>query len=263
MACRIFECFMNTERNTLLFFALVAGMFCAISASALDAVTLPQAIVGNRGSVEVVTVTGTLDASGNTKIVLEYPADVIKIRKVIGGEGFALLCPSVLIATDSMVTSTTGRVTLECWNVQPTNDKELFAMEIEFLAGPGTSGVLRAVGLERNGTNVADVQLSQASVTANGAVAKSESLEGVTGNYPNPFSSSTDFVFRLAEPSVVHLSIHSLDGRRLLDLQTMQASAGENVYHFAPNAWDVSSGPYIFSVETETFTYLHQFMVLK
>lgn len=242
---------------------LAVGMLCSTGAFALDAIILPNEISGARGSVALFTVGGSLSADGNTRIVLEYPRDVIRIRSVKGGEGFGFRCPSALIEKDTPVTPTRSAITFDCWDTQPTSGMPLFAMEIEFLAGPGSVGTMKIISLERRGSIVLDLQKSEVTVTAAGSPALPEPVDGITGNYPNPFSATTDFVFRLSEPGMVTLSLITLDGRTVFTKENMQAKAGENVYHFEPNLWDIPSGNYVFSVQTETFTYLHQCMVLK
>lgn len=254
---------MVSQFTSRTFIALMAVMLWATLANAQDVVSLPSAIKAGRGAVVSVTVNGSLVANGHTRVVFEYPANVMRVRKVVGGNGFAFNCPTLFVGGDSLIGTTTGQLTVECWeNVQASNTA-LFALEIEMLMGPGTEGVLKAVRFDRNKVPVTSAQLSQATITADGQAAVPDGVEGITGNYPNPFVDNSEFVFSLVEPGPVHLSIHTLSGRMVYDLGTIQATAGENHYHFSGAVWELASGPYIMVMETEIQSFMYQFMILK
>lgn len=238
-------------------------LLVASVAWAQDAIVLPTEITSARNTLLRVVVNGTLSAGGHTRVVMDYPADVIKIRQIVGGSGYAFNCNPAVIAADTMVTSTEGRIVLECWDTKPTTNAPLFALDVEFLSGPGTTGVLRVIRVDRDKVPVENVQLTSSKVTALGSPATSVPEEGITGNYPNPFVTNSVFVFRLTEPSAVSLAVLTVDGRKVLDLGTISATAGENQYQLTTNSWELATGPYVMLVETETHSYLHQFMVLK
>lgn len=63
------------------------------------------------------------------------------------------------------------------------------------------------------------------------------------GNYPNPFNSSTNFVFSLRERTKVNLSVYDIQGRLVGRLADGYYPAGEHTVNW--NAKGVSSGVYI------------------
>jgi photosystem II stability/assembly factor-like uncharacterized protein len=67
-------------------------------------------------------------------------------------------------------------------------------------------------------------------------------------NYPNPFNSVTVISWKLAVDSHVNLSIYNILGQKLTTLVNKRQSAGD--YQFEWNAGSLSSGVYIYTLET-------------
>jgi len=85
-------------------------------------------------------------------------------------------------------------------------------------------------------------------------------------NYPNPFNPETTISFSLANSSVVEVTIYNVLGQKIRELVNERYSAGE---HFVK--WDgrdafgstVSSGVYLYKLQTVEFTALRKLVLLK
>lgn len=243
--------------------AIILVLFVAITASAQDLLTVPQLTQGERGAIIRILVSGTITQSGTSQVGLSFPADVIRIRSVEGGEQFAYHCAQLPVNTIDVSSGNIGTMTVQCEDVSATTNGPLFEIVAEVLRGPGTNGPLQATELVLNGTPIQNVTLVPGAVEAIGEPVLPRVTEGFTGNYPNPFAKSSTFVFQMAEPGSVTLAVRSLQGRLVLDLGTVDVTAGENHYQFNPEGWELAQGPYMLQLVTERDQYVHPFMVVK
>jgi len=85
-------------------------------------------------------------------------------------------------------------------------------------------------------------------------------------NFPNPFNPTTTIAYSIPENSKVKLTIYNLTGRRITDLVQSQISAG--IYSVN---WDgtndtghpVSSGLYLYTIETDNFRAMKKMIYMK
>lgn len=243
--------------------AIILFLFAAITASAQDQLTVPPLTQGERGAIIRIPVSGTITQSGTSQVGLSFPADVIRIRSVEGGEQFAYHCEQLLLTNVDVSSGTIGTMTVQCEDVSSTNDGPLFEIVAEVLRGPGTNGPVQATNLVLNGTPIQNVTFVPGAVEAIGEPVLPRTTEGFTGNYPNPFSKSSTFVFQIEKPGTATLAVRSLQGRLVLDLGTVNVTAGENHYQFSPEGWELAQGPYMMQLVTERDQYVHAFMVVK
>jgi hypothetical protein len=80
-------------------------------------------------------------------------------------------------------------------------------------------------------------------------------------NHPNPFNPSTQISFTLATPSNVNLSVYNILGEKVAELINDKITAGNHVVNF--NASDLTSGIYIYKIETPGYTKSFKMMLLK
>lgn len=230
---------------------------------AQDAVRCPPVTTAARGSIVNIPITGTNTSAGVMRVEFEYPSDVIRVLGASGSSQSAYTCPTFVVSADTAVGATTRRITVLCWDVVPMNNGLLFTLQCEFLYGPGTSGVLTPVRLQRGDLEVSNAVFSSGILQSEGSPALPNGGEGITGNFPNPFYSSSTFVFNLRRADVVRLSVRNMQGRLVRDLGTMNAQAGENVFEFVAEEWELAQGPYLMTLEVNTSVYTHPFMVLR
>ena len=80
-------------------------------------------------------------------------------------------------------------------------------------------------------------------------------------NYPNPFNPSTTINYTLAERSAVTLKVYDVLGNEVATLVNSTKEAGKHNVNF--NASGLSSGLYIYTINTGNFTSSKKMMLLK
>jgi predicted extracellular nuclease len=80
-------------------------------------------------------------------------------------------------------------------------------------------------------------------------------------NYPNPFNPVTTIRFDLAKATDVKLTIYDISGRRIQELVNSSMNAGS--YDLRFNAGHLSSGMYLYRIETPEFTATNKLLLLK
>ena len=80
-------------------------------------------------------------------------------------------------------------------------------------------------------------------------------------NYPNPFNPSTTIKYTLGERSAVTLKVYDVLGNEVANLVNTTQEAGQHTINF--NASGLSSGLYIYTLNTGNFTSSKKMMLLK
>ena len=80
-------------------------------------------------------------------------------------------------------------------------------------------------------------------------------------NYPNPFNSTTNINFELAEPAKVQLDVYDLTGRRVANLLNEQRTAGTHSVQFG--AVNLASGVYIYRLQAGTIVQSRKMVMVK
>ena len=80
-------------------------------------------------------------------------------------------------------------------------------------------------------------------------------------NYPNPFNPTTTINFVLPENGMVNLSIYNILGQKVATIVNKELKAGSYKYNF--DASNLSSGMYIYQMETGAYTFSRKMMLLK
>ena len=231
-------------------------------AAAQDVVTVPDIGTMQPGEIRRVTVTGTIQRPRVIEITLAYPADLVRIRRIEGGAALAYTCPQAVIMADT-VAQTTGSITFRCDSTQPGTNIELFVLEVEALYGTSGSGVITPTRFRRDFVDVPEFTGTGGNVSVEGGEPLVQTRrDGWTGNYPNPFSTRSRFVFTMQEAGSVQLIVRNLQGRSVLELGSVQATAGENEYELLIGVNDLAQGGYVMQLITDRGSYLHPFMVL-
>ena len=83
----------------------------------------------------------------------------------------------------------------------------------------------------------------------------------LTQNYPNPFNPTTMIDYKLANSGHVMLSVYDMIGRRVATLVNEQVTAGEHQVQF--DASNLSSGVYIYRLQTQSETLTRQMVLIK
>jgi len=80
-------------------------------------------------------------------------------------------------------------------------------------------------------------------------------------NYPNPFNPATTIAFSVPEASFAELAVYDVLGRKLQTLISERVQAGQHTVTF--DASDLSSGLYMYSLQTESQRLTRRFTVVK
>lgn len=80
-------------------------------------------------------------------------------------------------------------------------------------------------------------------------------------NYPNPFNPSTTIRFSISEQTFVTLEIFNMLGEKVTTLVSEELNAGN--YQYSWNAIDLSSGIYMYKIQTSLFTESRKMTLLK
>ena len=80
-------------------------------------------------------------------------------------------------------------------------------------------------------------------------------------NYPNPFNPETIIQYSIAEPTGVRLIIYDILGREIKVLVNEKKEPGN--YEVSFDAKDLSSGIYIYRIETKNFTKSQKMVLMK
>ena len=78
-------------------------------------------------------------------------------------------------------------------------------------------------------------------------------------NFPNPFSSSTNILFNLPAKSFVSLKVFDLEGREVATIVYKEMHAGVHLQQW--NAATLSSGIYLYQLQTDSFTRTKKFIL--
>jgi hypothetical protein len=81
---------------------------------------------------------------------------------------------------------------------------------------------------------------------------KGAGLSLQVGNYPNPFSASTEIIYQLPEEGMVQMYITDFSGKEIYRSAKMQESAGDHNLHWS--AGDVADGVYMLHIRFEGAT---------
>ena len=229
---------------------------------AQDAVMVPDVGTMQQGDIQRITVTGTIERAGVIEVTLDYPADIVRIRRVEGGAALAYTCPQAIIMADT-IAGTTGSITFRCDSTNAGTNTGLFVVELEALYGRTGTGQIVASKLRRDYVDVPQFRVTPGSVTVEGEqTLRPTQKEGWTGNYPNPFSTRSRFVFTMREAGSVQMIVRNLQGRSVYEIGSIQATAGENAYELEIGLNDLAQGAYVMQLITDRGSYLHPFVVL-
>lgn len=75
-------------------------------------------------------------------------------------------------------------------------------------------------------------------------------------NYPNPFSHSTEFTFRVSQDCNVEIKIYTITGRLICQIDNLAAQAGFNHFHWTGQDQDgdgLANGVYLYKVSASCF----------
>ena len=89
------------------------------------------------------------------------------------------------------------------------------------------------------------------------------SVTNITGNYPNPFSTSTRVSYSVASQQTVTINVRTIQGRLVRSFPDIDASAGENELTMNFLQSEIGSGRYLVELITKEATVYHTMAVMR
>ena len=80
-------------------------------------------------------------------------------------------------------------------------------------------------------------------------------------NYPNPFNAQTTLSYHLSQSSFVNISVYNIQGRLIETLVNQVKNAGNHT--IAWNAENISSGIYLYKIDTDKFSCVKKCLLVK
>jgi hypothetical protein len=206
------------------------------------------------------------------------------VNGLCGGLGGVLLrsnLPSVVpveltsftaAAVGSTVTlnwSTASEINNRGFEVEKSLDNEDFRV-IGFVNGFGTTTETKNYTFSENNLSGGTYYYRLKQIDFNGQYEYSPVVEAnvispvefaLVQNYPNPFNPSTKIMYSIASAGNVKLAVYNLLGQEVATLVNGYMEAGNYELNF--NAADLSSGTYIYKIETAQFTQARKMLLTK
>ncbi len=244
--------------------ALITLFLGGIRALCADAVAVTPATNVVLGERSTVYVTGTVSTGGDITMVISYNPLVMRLLSVRGKSSYALLCDVPEVLSDVSVAYNERQITIRCaFGVSVTTDT-LAELLIEGAAGADTVGQISVTSLSINGVPQQGLVSEPGFVFRTGGnLGAAQPWQGISGNYPNPFRSTTKLRFSVVSAGTVRVSMLTTQGRLVEEYPPFVAVAGENSFDVEIIAWNVSGGAYILRLVTDSGTYYHPVTVMK
>lgn len=142
--------------------------------------------------------------------------------------------------------------------------------QLGFVKGNGTTSTESFYSFSDNNVIPASYYYRLKQVDFNGSIKYSQTVEvdantisdfSLEQNYPNPFNPSTKISFSIPRQSIVKLSVYNLLGEKVAEPVNEVKSAGK--YNIEFNGNNLSSGTYIYRLETEGYTSSRKMILIK
>lgn len=239
---------------------------CTCSIPLVAQVSLPAEVRLGATERRTVSVSGTLSISDGDQVSLEFAFTPSTVRPLgaAGSQLDAFRCTDVPVLNMVMTGTRTGTFALSCDSARPVTDGTICSLTVGGVTGSDTVGELRITGMIVNGRPMPiDTPAVMRVVVTDGRTAIPNATEGVSGNFPNPFSVATRIEYVVTDPGMVSFEIRDLSGRLFHTFDPIYREPGTYSIDYRPKIWEMSSGHYLVRMITERGTYLHTITVEK
>jgi len=243
-------------------FLLFVGFLClAAFASATD-VRLPDTIRIRPQQRVRIPVAGTLPQLGQVVATISSSPGVVEVLQARGDASYALTCAS-FGRVQTALTRDESVVEVSCGSSGAGVHDTLFAIDVEGVYSADAEGTIRITGLRLDGTPL-ELSTNSCVVIREGETpGKLVSETTITGNYPNPFSTSTRLAYSVAREQSVTINVRTIQGRMVRSFPDIPASAGENEFTLNFLQSDIGSGRYLVELVTKEATVYHTMAVMR
>lgn len=265
----------------LLLVTLLSTSVFSISASILQ---IKDTTV-ERGRVYSIPVYGSIPDSSAKEIKIEFVfnAMVIDVKQVIGANHYGLpLDLAYNIDINNLIQS---KITITSSSFKKNYSGIICELEIEGLAGLDTLCNIEPVSMLFDDVSPVGIDLIKGTIKVNSVPVEPKYHEGISQNYPNPYSYLTTFPFSIDQETGVNFKMYSLNGKRLNEESDLDDifqmvvydENGKSVekpdsYRFTrgsykivliPYSWKLSSGAYFLIMKTDNGVYRMNFIYIK
>lgn len=249
-------------RRVLTIALLVVGVLRSTAAG--DEVIFPSETTVSAGKRVAIPISGTLNTNGDHAVRIEVTYDprvmnIVAAAPVTDGA----FRGAVNVVDRSMTSEPRARVVLDCRQVVPTVNGPICEIIVEGTYGPDDSGTIEPVQVQYDYVQQPGSTFKSGIVRVDGQPPARPVTDGIQGNYPNPFSTSTTFVVTLGQRDVVTFSMFDTSGRDFGEPQTYTLDAGTHLIEFAPDTWKIGNGAWLVRMTTSTGTFVHPFTFQK
>jgi hypothetical protein len=225
-------------------------------------VNLPDTIRIKAQQRVIIPVAGTLPNLGELVATIRFTPGVVAIGSIRGNQSYALTCPSFGMVQTSL-TRSTGIIQATCGSAGAGIHDKLFDVDIEGVLSPDATGSIEIVSLMLDNKPLPIVSAPCVIIREDTVDGAASARTRVTGNYPNPFSTSTRLAYSVATDQAVTINVRSIQGRLVRSFADIAAHAGENEYVMNFQESDVGSGRYIVELITKEGTLYHGMAVMR
>ncbi len=237
-----------------------------------------------RGYVSEILVIGTIPGPvSEIQIKFRYNAQLLDIKKITGGAGFAFAGPDITF-NNNMAIMDSAIITIIGSNVQPVENGTIFVVEIEGLAGPDSIAILEPIELKVNGDKPDSIVYIPGRMRIGDPVFQ-RFPENLGLNYPNPFNFNTIFPFSINKKTKVKFYIYAIDGKLVQEIPSDSPmieyylfdsngkpmkdainnsfEMGTYEIELIPINWKVAKGIYFLVMETSIKIYHRTFVYMR
>lgn len=201
------------------------------------------------------------------EITIRFNSTVLAINKVEAGSEFAIQDANPEFNVD-FKNFTNSELVIKSNQVKSISNGQICKIVVEGLAASDTVSGIEPILLKINDVVQTDVQFSKGMVTINSTPIQPIFINGLSSNYPNPFSEKTKFNFSFENQTELKFSIFSNGGREVFNYPNSQQSfevkffdsknnliqipennklmPGNYYVEIAPIPWEVTAGVYYF-----------------
>ncbi|MFP4529097.1 MAG: hypothetical protein ACLFQX_11130 [Candidatus Kapaibacterium sp.] len=261
----------------LLFFAAASGIRAEINININDTTLV-------RGIDYRIPVYADLNESegGELEIGLRYSGVMLHIKSVAAGTQYLMQCDPPQYSTDLSIPERAA-LTVACGDLS-AGAGELFAINLEGLAGPDTLTWLVVEYVKINGEIVSDLPDS-ALITIPGSPVQQTFPENIGLCYPNPFGYEARIPFSISKTTDVSFYIYNLAGEKIQQIpgendrlryhiidsegnsqegqEKIELARGKYTLYFEPDILRMSMGMYVVIMKTESGVYRTNFMYIR
>lgn len=243
-------------------FLLFIGILCQVSFAGATDVRLPDTLRIRPQQRVRIPVAGKLPQLGQVVATISSSPGVVQVVQARGDASFALTCAS-FGRVQTVLNRDESVVEVSCGSSGAGVHDTLFAIDVEGVYSADALGTIRITGLQLDGIPL-ELSTNTCVVIREGEVPGGlVSVTNITGNYPNPFSTSTRISYSVASQQSVTINVRTIQGRLVRSFPDIAASAGENEFTMNFLQSDIGSGRYLVELITKEATVYHTMAVMR